>query len=139
MRAPALSLAALVIGSTACFAQSKPVLIRDARVTVKPGVVLEATSILIENGLISKIGGDISAPDGAQVIEARGLNVYPGLIHGYLRATTTEPRDPNAPEQPARQLSSDEQAAERMRSRDKDLFFLDNNLQSHKLMSFISG
>ncbi|MDI9641646.1 hypothetical protein QPK87_17670 [Kamptonema cortianum] len=107
--------------------------------TVKPGVVLESTSILLENGLISKIGANISAPDGAQVIEARGLNVYPGLIHGYLRATTTEPKDSNAPEQPTRQLSSDEQAAERMRARDKDPFGLENNLQSHKLMSAISG
>ena len=42
--------------------------------------------ILIEDGKIAAIGPKLAAPEGAQVVDASGLNVYPGLVeaHGHI-------------------------------------------------------
>lgn len=42
--------------------------------------------ILCENGKIAAIGEDIAAPEGCEIVEAAGLNVYPGFVeaHGHL-------------------------------------------------------
>ena len=42
--------------------------------------------ILIEDGKIFAIDKDLNAPSGAEIIEAEGLNVYPGLVecHGHI-------------------------------------------------------
>jgi imidazolonepropionase-like amidohydrolase len=45
------------------------------------GQVLENTTIQIENGKITKLGTDISVPSiQAKIIDAKGKQVYPGLI-----------------------------------------------------------
>jgi len=47
---------------------------------------LESTDILIENGRISQIGDGLTAPDGAQIIDAAGRFITPGVvdIHSHL-------------------------------------------------------
>lgn len=42
--------------------------------------------ILIENGKISAIGEKLEIPEGAEVIDAEGLQVYPGFVeaHGHI-------------------------------------------------------
>ena len=47
--------------------------------TIHTAVSKEAfvADIMIENGKIVKIGTDLNA-DGAEIIDAAGLNVYPG-------------------------------------------------------------
>jgi cytosine/adenosine deaminase-related metal-dependent hydrolase len=40
--------------------------------------------VLIENGRIAAIAPRIEAPDGAEVIDAAGMIVMPGLINGHL-------------------------------------------------------
>ena len=42
--------------------------------------------ILIEDGKIAKIGTDLEIPEGTQVIDAAGLEVYPGFVeaHGHI-------------------------------------------------------
>ena len=42
--------------------------------------------VLIEGGKISAVGARLEAPDGAQVVDATGLCVYPGLVeaHGHI-------------------------------------------------------
>lgn len=42
--------------------------------------------ILIENGKIAALGAALDAPDGAEIIDAAGLEVYPGLVeaHGHI-------------------------------------------------------
>ena len=69
-------------------------LIRNARVivTMDPGrTEPEGSSILIEDGAITAIGRNLAAPSGAEVIEAAGLIVTPGLIntHHHLYQTLT--------------------------------------------------
>jgi len=49
------------------------------------GLLLDA-DLLVENGKIVAVGNSLTAPEGAQVIEATGKHVTPGLIdtHGHL-------------------------------------------------------
>lgn len=60
-------------------------LIRGAAIVGPQGT--EAGDVLIENGVIAAIGARLEAPDGARVLDARGLCAAPGLIdmHVHLR------------------------------------------------------
>jgi imidazolonepropionase-like amidohydrolase len=59
------------------------VLIRNATVhTVSEAGVLEHTDLLIFDGKIADLGHDLKAPAGAEVIEANGKPVTPGLFGG---------------------------------------------------------
>ena len=62
---------------------SSTYLIKNATVVQKPGVVLQNTSILVKNGLISDIGKDIKAPFDAIIVNADSMFIYPGLIDAY--------------------------------------------------------
>ncbi len=69
-------------------------LIRNAQITVTMDADRsepEGVSILIENGAIAAIGRDLHAPAGAEIVEASGLIVTPGLIntHHHLYQTLT--------------------------------------------------
>jgi imidazolonepropionase-like amidohydrolase len=60
-----------------------PVLIRDATVhTLTSAGVLEHTDILISDGKIAEMGHGLTAPANAEVIEASGRPVTPGLFGG---------------------------------------------------------
>ena len=47
------------------------------------GPILQADSIVIAEGLIKEIGNGLQAPDGAQVIDAAGCAVTPGLFDSH--------------------------------------------------------
>lgn len=55
-------------------------LIKNATVLTAVRGTLENTDILVQNGKITKIGKGLSAPVGAQVIDATGRFVSPGII-----------------------------------------------------------
>ncbi|WP_035726945.1 amidohydrolase family protein [Eisenibacter elegans] len=59
--------------------QTKPIVIKGATLHIGDGQVLENTAIRFENGLITGIGAE-AAEAGAEVIDATGQHVYPGLI-----------------------------------------------------------
>lgn len=47
------------------------------------GETLENGSILIDNGVIKEIGVDINIPDEAEIIDAKGKMITPGIIDGH--------------------------------------------------------
>jgi imidazolonepropionase-like amidohydrolase len=61
-------------------------LVRDARV-FDGDLVLSHTSVLVRDGRIAAAGPGITAPPGAEVIDAAGKTLLPGLIdaHGHVR------------------------------------------------------
>lgn len=66
------ALASTALGSTAMASQeeaSKTLFLTAKRVIVRPGQVLENASVLIENGLISAVGTNLTAPEGAEMIQ----------------------------------------------------------------------
>src|SRR5215211_1790326 len=67
-------------------AQAQPVLrptvfaVRDARVVVEPGKVLDKATVVIRDGLIEAVGPDVKVPPDALVIDGKDLTVYAGFI-----------------------------------------------------------
>ena len=41
------------------------------------GILTFQADILVENGRISAIGTDLSAPEGCETVDAAGLHIYP--------------------------------------------------------------
>lgn len=56
------------------------VVIQNARIVPVSGAVIPNGSIVIADGRIQAIGANVTVPAGAQVIDARGLSVYPGMM-----------------------------------------------------------
>jgi imidazolonepropionase-like amidohydrolase len=54
--------------------------ITHAKVFTLAGPPIEDGTVLIHDGRISAVGSGISVPAGAQVIDGKGLEVYPGLF-----------------------------------------------------------
>lgn len=78
----ALAAAARPVG-TASATAARPTLIRNARVhTLAADGVREGVDVLVENGRISAIGADLAAPSGAEIVDAQGRPVTPGLFAG---------------------------------------------------------
>ncbi len=47
--------------------------------------------VLVENNLITRIARDISAPDGATVIDGKGMTLMPGLIDSHVHFNLSMP------------------------------------------------
>ena len=61
--------------------QTKPVAIKGATIHPVSGPDIPNGTIVFENGKITAIGTDATIPSGAEVLEANGKHVYPGLIN----------------------------------------------------------
>jgi hypothetical protein len=69
--------------SGSVYASPESVLVRDATVhTMSSAGVLEHTDLLITNGRIAAVGRGLTAPAGAQIIDAAARPVTPGLFGG---------------------------------------------------------
>lgn len=55
-----------------------------ARVVVRPGTVLEDTTIVVRDGHIVSVAAGGAAPEGARVHDCTGLTVYAGLVEAHL-------------------------------------------------------
>ena len=73
---PALCLCAATV-----FAQGRgAIAIHNARIVPVSGPAIDRGTVVLRDGLIEAVGPAVNPPDGAWVIEADGLTVYPGLI-----------------------------------------------------------
>jgi hypothetical protein len=52
----------------------------DGDVYTVTGPVLEETDVLTKNGTIFRIGKDLHIPEEAEILEVKGMRVYPGLV-----------------------------------------------------------
>ncbi|MEX2571249.1 MAG: amidohydrolase family protein [Gemmatimonadota bacterium] len=67
--------------------QPQNVLVRNATVwTMGPEGILENADVLVREGRVVEVGQNLSAPAGAQMIDATGKHVTPGLIDAHLHA-----------------------------------------------------
>lgn len=73
----------------------RPVLIRGGRV-IDPSQKMDATlDVLLHGGTVAEFGERLDAPEGAEVVDAAGLVVCPGLIdvHVHLREPGQEHKE----------------------------------------------
>ena len=54
--------------------------LKGARIFTAAGAPIENGTIVLRNGVIEDVGANVTAPPDAIVIDASGMNVYPGLI-----------------------------------------------------------
>jgi imidazolonepropionase-like amidohydrolase len=79
---------ALFISLTSLAAQV--VAIRGGTVHTLAGPDIESGTVLVENGLITAVGINLSVPADATTIDATGLHVYPGMFDAMSRLGLTE-------------------------------------------------
>jgi len=79
--AGALVLALLIValGTTAWAQQDDYAIVGGTVVTVTGATITNGT-VLIQDGIITAVGRDVTIPSGVERIDASGLYVYPGLI-----------------------------------------------------------
>lgn len=87
-RAPPLVVLLAVSLPLAAQAQQQPVLIQHANIVTVTNGTISSGAILVRGGKIAQIGESLLVPDGAQVIDATGRYVTPGLIdcHSHIAA-----------------------------------------------------
>lgn len=66
--------------------------IKGARIVTAAGAPLATGTVVIRDGFIEAVGGDVQPPAGARVIDGAGLTVYPGLIDMANTAAAEIPR-----------------------------------------------
>src|SRR6185503_8169246 len=60
--------------------QKTPIVITNATIHKGNGEVIENASIVIVDGKITGVGKNVSVPAGAEMVDAKGKQVYPGII-----------------------------------------------------------
>lgn len=70
--------------------KAQTVAIRGGTVHTLAGSPIQGGTVVVENGLISAVGTDAAVPAGADVIDATGLQVYPGLFDALTQLGLTE-------------------------------------------------
>jgi imidazolonepropionase-like amidohydrolase len=66
--------------------ENRPVVIKGATILTMTHGTIEDGTVVIENGKITAVGKDVASPAGAEVIDAHGEYVLPGLVdpHSHL-------------------------------------------------------
>ena len=86
---------------------SGTVVITNGHIVTVSGQDIDGGSILIEDGIIREVGRDVQVPEGAEVIDASGKWVLPGLFQsstdigtgeGYTDRNSDETSSPNTAE-----------------------------------------
>ncbi|MBI3405082.1 MAG: amidohydrolase family protein [Acidobacteria bacterium] len=76
----ALAAILLLVAGAAFAGEPRYFAIKGARIVPVVGAPIENGTVVIANGLITAVGKDVTIPPEAQVIDGKGLTVYPGLV-----------------------------------------------------------
>jgi len=68
----------------------KPVVIKNCRILNTRTLALEsAATVLVEEGLITRIGADDATPADAEVVDAKGMTLMPGMIDCHVHVVAS--------------------------------------------------
>src|SRR5436190_2218085 len=81
---------ALIVALTASAALSQTIAITNGKVYPVSGPPINNGTVLIRDGMIVAVGGQVSIPAGAQTIDATGKVVTPGLINSITELGVIE-------------------------------------------------
>jgi imidazolonepropionase-like amidohydrolase len=82
LRFPAILCLLYLLGNPGLHAQTPPTTyaLTHAKIFTLAGNPIEDGTLVIRDGKIAAVGANVEVPAGAQVIDAKGLQVYPGLF-----------------------------------------------------------
>jgi len=85
----------LGVGMSHAQVQKGSVLIKNATVLTVTKGNLESSDVLVQNGVITQIGKNLSAPAGVSAIDATGKYLMPGIIdaHSHVGLDVVNPQD----------------------------------------------
>jgi len=90
------SVLAMGLVVSAAFAQSNDVIIKNAHIEIGDGKSIEHGVIAIHAGKIVAVGPDLPIPNDVEVVDGKGLFVYPGFIDAYSTQGLKLPDAPSA-------------------------------------------
>ncbi len=90
-------LAFLFTAMPAAAQETGSVLIRNATVLTITNGTLDNTDVLVENGKITDIGTEISAPTGVDVINATGQFLMPGIVDAHSHIALSSINEGSSP------------------------------------------
>lgn len=79
-----------VLAQSAAPATSTTYAIKGGKVFTLAGAPIENATVILRDGKIAAVGKDIAIPADAQVIDATGLEIYPGLFDPVTQIGLTE-------------------------------------------------
>src|SRR5688572_18338773 len=62
---------------------AQDLVVNNVRIIVGNGQVIESGSVVVRGGRIASVGAATAAPQGAPVIDGRGMTAVPGFIDGH--------------------------------------------------------
>ena len=82
----------LLAGPAAAAAQTTPVALVGARIHTAAGPPIESGTIVFSGGVITAVGADVSPPGDAEVVDASGMVIMPGMLdnHSHIGADTRD-------------------------------------------------
>jgi imidazolonepropionase-like amidohydrolase len=89
--------AAIVMGNAAAAAMAKTIVIRGGRVVPVSGPPIGDGAILVEGGRIKAVGksNEVAVPEGAEVFDAAGGWILPGLVESLASIGLGDPYGPS--------------------------------------------
>ena len=86
-----------VLAAQAQAPAQRPVAITNATIVPVVGARIPRGTVVIQNGRIAAVGANVTVPSDAQVIDANGLFVYPGIIDAGTQLGLTEITEQGGP------------------------------------------
>lgn len=89
--------AAMLVCTAFAQAPTGDILVQNATVLTVTKGTLENTDVLIQDGFIKKIGKNLKAPNGVEVVDATGKFVMPGIIDAHSHIALDVVNDASKP------------------------------------------
>lgn len=90
-RLATLAFLSLILFLSSAARGQNALVIQGARIVPVDGAAIENGSIVIVGEQIQAVGAHVEIPAGAQIVDGKGLTVYPGLIDAYCLAGVAAP------------------------------------------------
>ncbi|MBL8985340.1 MAG: amidohydrolase family protein [Gemmatimonadales bacterium] len=92
-----------IVAATPAGAQDKPIAIRGGTVVPVSGPAIPNGTVVIRGGKIVAVGANVPVPAGAEIVDARGKYVLPGLVDAMsnIGIAATDQDEPAEPINPA--------------------------------------
>jgi len=90
MRTRIFLLIALFVLVAPLATQAQTIAIRGAKIYTLAGPPIENGTVVIKDGKIADVGANVAVPAGAQVIDGKGLQVFPGFFDSFSQLGLVE-------------------------------------------------